>query len=96
MHTLSLSLARTSFVESLMSGGTERRQCETCCENRPFFLSLSLSPAFFFSLSPPPPLSFLFTTSFLRTRGKSRLQLFCRARGERYLRYDITMKHGRE
>lgn len=46
MHTLSLSRARTSFVESLMSGGTERRQCETCCENRPFFLSLSLSRVF--------------------------------------------------
>lgn len=46
VHTLSLSLARTSFVESLMSGGTERRQCETCCENRPFFLSLSLSRVF--------------------------------------------------
>lgn len=46
-----------------------------------FFFSSLPSPAFFFSLSPPPPPSFLFTTSFLRTRGKSRLQLFCRAQG---------------
>lgn len=29
-----------------MSGGTERRQCETCCENRLFSLSLSLSRVF--------------------------------------------------